>query len=172
MKTESWYESLRDQYRPKHLRILLIAESPPDPNHSEKRFFYSPVLRIDNLFRSVGKAVYGNAIDVHDKVGVLTRLRDDGFWLIDAVETPINKLPTFQRKKLVREGVDRLTERCVLLAPSTGVIICHSDVFRAAHRRLRDAGVALLHNNAIPFPIGNWQGSFIEKFRACLRGTQ
>jgi len=104
-RTASWYEQLREQYRPQHLRILLVAESPPDPGDGERRFFYSPLLTYDNLYRGVAQAVYGERPDVNvrDKPRVLGLLRDDGFWLIDAVEHPINKTTrTLRRAALKR----------------------------------------------------------------------
>ncbi len=48
----AWYEELREQHRPSRLCVLLIAESPPDPGSGERRFFYSPALTIDNLYRA------------------------------------------------------------------------------------------------------------------------
>jgi hypothetical protein len=88
-----WYEVLRERYRPARLKVLLIAESPPDPGVGERRFFYAPTLSYDNLYRGVAQAVYGRAW-VSEKVKVLERLRDDGFWLIDAVEHPTNAART------------------------------------------------------------------------------
>lgn len=139
----AWYEELRWQYRPARLRVLLIAESPPDPGAGERRFFYSPRLTIDNLYRGVAQALYGERsdIDVSDKPGMLERLREDGFWLIDAVEKPINKLPAAARARAIAEAVPSLVERCGELAPERGVIICHGKVYAAAAPALRRAGV-------------------------------
>jgi hypothetical protein len=84
----AWYEQLRQQYRPARLEVLLIGESPPDPGASERRFFYAPTLRIDNLYCGVAQGLYGDhpEVDLADKPAVLRRLQADGFWLIDAVE--------------------------------------------------------------------------------------
>ena len=57
---------------------------------------------------------------------------DDGFWLIDAVEHPINKESRSTRKRAVEEATDRLVQRCMKLAPKVGVIICHGLVYEAA----------------------------------------
>lgn len=90
MTTGAWYEDLRAANRPARLRVLLIGESPPDPGAGERRFFYSPRLTIDNLYRGVADAVYGEHgdVDLRDKPTVLARLKEDGFWLIDAVTSP------------------------------------------------------------------------------------
>jgi hypothetical protein len=83
MTDPAWYEELRARYRPEHLRVLLIGESPPDPGAGERRFFYASTLsRYDNLYRGVAEALYGEEghLDVTAKVQTLMPLRDDGFW--------------------------------------------------------------------------------------------
>ena len=67
----------------------------------------------DNLYRGVAEAIYGGRkeVDVRTKPRVLELLRADGFWLIDAVEMPINKATTavqFGRPTLaLEEAVQR-----------------------------------------------------------------
>lgn len=166
----AWYEELRQQYRPARLRVLLIAESPPDPGAGERRFFYAPRLTIDNLYRGVAQALYGERsdIDVSDKAAVLERLREDGFWVIDAVEEPINKLAAAARARAIAEAVPSLVERCGELAPECGVIICHGKVYAAAAPALRRAGVRVLHEEPLPFPLGNWRRQFVDGFQHAL----
>lgn len=164
-----WYDELREQYRPERLRYLLIAESPPDPGTGERRFFYAPTLRIDNLYRGVAEAVYGRqGIDLRNKADVLERLRADGFWLIDAIDYPVNKLSRAARVRALSESVPRLVEACLDLAPEQGVIICHGAVYDAAAAALRQAGVKVLHDRALPFPLGNWRASFVDGFRGAV----
>lgn len=163
----TWYETLREEYRPAHLRILLIGESPPDPGDGDRRFFYSPVLRADNLYRGVAQAVYGLEpdFDAHAKEANLERLRDDGVWLIDAVATPINQLSMSARQRAIAAGAPALAERCVELAPSVGVIVCHTPTFNIAGPALRDYRVRLLHDEPLPFPLGNWRAKFVAGVR-------
>lgn len=164
-----WYDELRERYRPRRLRILLIAESPPDPGDGERRFFYSPRLGHDNLYRGVAEAVYGQeGVDLRDKRRVLDRLREDGFWLIDAVEEPVNKLPPARRRAAIRERVPSLVERVRGLAPERGVVICHSKVYELAAPSLRSAGVHVLHDAPLPFPLGNWRAKFVRGLRRAL----
>jgi hypothetical protein len=166
----AWYEELRDRYRPARLRYLLIGESPPDPGEGARRFFYSPPLSIDNLYRAVAESVYGTEsdVDLRDKPSVLRRLQEDGFWLIDAVDSPVNKLEGPARRKAVKAAVPRLVERCLELAPECGVIVCHGKVFALAAPALREAGVTLLHDEPLPFPLGNWRARFVAGFREAL----
>ncbi len=171
----TWYEELREKYRPARVRVLLIAESPPDPGSGDRRFFYSPVLtRNDNLYRGVAEAVYGERrdVDLRDKPAVLKRLKEDGLWLIDATEYPINKTTSTVRAREIAAAVPRLIERCLELAPEIGVIICHTKVYAAAARALREAGVTVLHTEPIPFPLGNWRAEFVSRFRRVLESAR
>lgn len=165
--TTEWYEELRQRYRPDPIEVLLVGESPPHPGAGEKRFFYSPTLsRHDNLYRGVAGALYGDAIQ--DKASILERLKADGFWLIDAVEVPVNRETTAGRRAQIREAKPRLIERCSELSPRRGVIICHGVVYELCARALRGAGVPVLHGEPLPFPLGNWRTKFIGGFRRAL----
>ena len=167
----AWYDELRERYRPTTLRVLMIGESPPDPGAGDRRFFYSPRLTYDNLYRGVAEAVFGGRpdVDLRDKPRVLELLRADGFWLIDAVEHPIDKASPSTRRKAIRDGTQALVERCQELAPARGVVICHGLVYGLTAEPLRRAGVRVLHNAPLPFPLGNWRTQFVEGFRAALR---
>jgi hypothetical protein len=166
----AWYEQLREQYRPEQLEVLLIGESPPDSGTGERRFFYAPALRIDNLYRGVAQALYNDHpdVDLADKPAVLRRLQDDGFWLIDAVPRPVNHLPPGPRRAAITAAVPQLVARCRDLAPRRGVVICHRVVYQLAAPSLRHAGVGVLHDQPLPFPLGNWRAQFIAGFRQAL----
>jgi hypothetical protein len=170
----AWYYALRERYRPERLHVLLIGESPPDPSDSARRFFYAPQLRADNLYRGVAAAVYGDRpdVDVRDKPRVLELLRDDGFWLVDALQHPINKHSPGQRRAAIRDAVPQLVERCRELAPESGAIICHGAVYQEAAAALQRAGVPVLHDEPLPFPLGNWRAQFILGFRSALAGAE
>ena len=167
-----WYEELREKYRPHTIKILLIAESPPDPGDGERRFFYSEVLTYDNLYRGVAQAVYGEQVALEDKPIILRRLQEEGFWLIDACERPINKLKSGMRDALIRKSIPELIQKCRKLAPSKGVIICHGRVYKLASSPLRDAGITVLHKEQIPFPLGNFRDQFIQAFRKALKAAK
>jgi hypothetical protein len=109
-------------------------------------------------------------VSITDKVAVLDRLREDGFWLIDAVEQPINKTSSTARRTAIAAGVPRLVALCRELRPARGVVICHGKVYEAAAPALRDAGITLLHDEALPFPLGNWRAQFVAGMRRALAG--
>ena len=74
------YAAQRLHYLPDQVRVLFIGESAPDPGAREARFFYHPVLRIDNLFRgpaergpSLRHAGQGNRVELN---GITPPLRE------------------------------------------------------------------------------------------------
>lgn len=153
------------------MRLLLIGESAPYDGGAieDRRFFYLDRLtRSDNLFRAVVHALYGEA-HLDSKTTVkqtwLDRIRNDGVFLIDLVPYPVNQLSSHaERARVRRENVGSCVERAAALRP-TGVIVCHGPSFVALARPLKYAGVAVLHDEPIPFPLGNHRAEFVERFR-------
>jgi hypothetical protein len=41
-------------------------------------------------------------------------------------------------------------------------------VYQLASSSLRDAGVTVLHDQPLPFPLGNWRAQFVAGFRRAL----
>jgi hypothetical protein len=91
----SVFKTASSKYLPREIQYLLIAESPPAFS-SEKpvRYFYFPdVPRADMLFYSIIKAIYDHDFvkGVDNRNWYLRKLSDDGYFLIDSVDYPINK---------------------------------------------------------------------------------
>lgn len=165
-----WYAALREAHRPARVRVLLIGESAPDPGAAARRFFYSPTLdRRDNLFRGVVQARFrsspGRAGDA--KAPWLALLEAEGFFLIDLVPFPVDKLPPRDRAKARREHVAACVDQARALAPE-GIVICHAPTFDVLAAPLRAAGLRLLHQERIPFPLANHRAAFVTKVRAAL----
>jgi hypothetical protein len=173
---QPWYAQLRDKNRPERVRLLLIGESAPDPGAAERRFFYAPTLdRRDNLFRGVVEALYGCSPGVagDSKAPWLDRLQADGVFLIDLVPFPVDKLsPDKTEARRLRAAARRdHVAACIDEARShepSGVIICHGGVYRDASARMRSAGLPLLHDEPIPFPLYGGRARFIVAVRAAL----
>ncbi|WP_208029791.1 hypothetical protein [Rhabdothermincola sediminis] len=115
-------------------------------------------------------ALYGHepGFDARSKKKLLDRLREDGVWLIDAVDEPIDKRSMSARRRAIGAGVHQLVERVKAIAPTTGVLICHGVVFDLVAPGLRAAGVRVLHDEALPFPLGNWRQQFVASARGAL----
>lgn len=166
----TWYATLREAHRPVEVRILLIGESAPDPAGAARRFFYAPILdRRDNLFRGVVEAVLGSSPGLagDSKEPWLARLKAKGVFLIDLVPFPVDKLTAKQRAAARREHVAPCVAEARSLRPA-GVIVCHAPSFDVLAEPLRRAGLPLLHDERIPFPLGNHRAAFVAQVHAAL----
>ncbi len=165
----AWYHQLRDHHRPDRIGVLLIGESPPDPAGGAKRYFYAPQLtQHDNLYRGVAEAVYG-VESVATKPSTLKRLQCDGFWLIDAIQAPVNHRTKAARRAALQAGATVLVRQCLALNPEFGVIVCHGLVYDTVAPMLVSGGIKILHNEALPFPLGNWRARFVAGMRQALK---
>lgn len=174
MVEEEWYQSLREQWKPSRIRLLLIGESAPDDGGvpSNRRFFYSePLDQRDNLFRSVVAALYdsGKLTKGDIKEPWLARLRDDGVYLIDLASRPVNAVSPAIRRATLRASVDDCVQRVRELYPD-GIVICHTPTFELLAGPLKVAHLPILHEEAIPFPLGNKRSEFVEKVRQAVPG--
>ena len=172
MPRDVWYENLRRRYRPAVVRVVFVGESAPDPGSGPRRFFYSEQLTHDNLFRGLMLALYGAERSdlAYDKTGWLARFQEDGFWLLDVADRPVNKLPRGARRRALRDAAPAAIARIRAAAPSVGVIVCHDPTYMALDTAGAREHLRLLHDEPIPFPLGNWRQVFVEHVRAALVG--
>lgn len=162
-----WYEKLRGDFRPDSLRVVFVGESAPDPGAGSKRFFYSDSLTHDNLFRGLMLALYDVGKDelAGRKVQWLQRFQQDGFWLVDVAERPINHLSPRERQRIRREAAPRLAQAIADAHPSHGVVVCHAATFEDFIPAARQQRLRVLHDEPIRFPLGNWRRDFVGGVR-------
>ncbi|MFF1883416.1 hypothetical protein ACFVVC_18330 [Pseudarthrobacter sp. NPDC058196] len=166
---EPWYSKLRKQWKPERVKLLMIAESAPADggNAVHRNFFYrSDRLGPDNLFRGVVAATYGTTSDALKQSGKrpwLERLRDDGFYLIDLASHPVNRLGPAEKRQVLRDAVVDCVARTRQLDP-IGVVIVKANLYPLLAAPLVEAGLPLLHDRPIPFPLGNTRAEFIAAF--------
>lgn len=162
------YQQLREQWKPDPVRLLLVGESAPDPGKAELRFFYAPTLTAhDNLFRGVTLALYGRSPGRagDPKRPWLEALRADGVYLIDLVPFPVNALSARERRQALRDHADACAAEAAGLQPEA-IAICHGPTFAALRPALMQAGLPLIHEQPLPFPLGNWREQFAAGLRA------
>ena len=164
--TRSYIEA-SDHYRPKQIRTLFIAESPPAfTSETEKSYFYfeeNPSSEV--LFATIVEALYN--VDYRKATGnkpeLLKRFQSDGYWLMDVSEEPINIIrgrvtKPAERKMLLQQQIPNLIERMKtlkqksMIVDSTGIILIKKLVFEVLAPVLSAKGYNLLHAEKIDFP--------------------
>lgn len=148
------------KYRPPEIRLLLVAEAPPED--VTRYFYFEKVTTQDSLFRYVCKGLYGEAPDRSDKSSWLNRLRNDGVFLIDLSPEPVS--PGWNGHQAQSA---ELVQRCLQLKPQK-VILIKAPVFDAAYEPLREAGLPV-SSVRIPFPGSGQQKRFEQLFATALQ---
>lgn len=168
------YEEIRQNYKPKHITVLLVAESPPPASdiQSSRHFYRSDKVRHDDrLFTNTIKALYAEAADMTEaelqpnKEAWLRRLQKDGVYMIEALDTSQQHEVTKQsRQSKIREALPRLIQRVHSLAtPQTGIVLIKSNVFDVAAAPLKEAGFNVLNTELVDYPGQYNQRAYREK---------
>lgn len=174
----SEYDALRKTYKPKHIKLLLIAESPP-PGRADipsSRHFYraDQIRREDRLFTNTIKALYPEAANMTEtqiqpnKEDWLRRLQADGVYMIEALEeSQHHEVTKDERQERIRTALPRLTKRISELASDdTKLVLIKSNVYEVAAEPLREAGFAVLNTALVDYPGRFNQRDYREKLHA------
>jgi len=170
----STYDEIRRQYQPSHIKILLIAESPPPAPavQSSRQFYYTDKIRTDDrLFTNTIRALYPETIDIPEpelektKEEWLRRFQRDGYYLIEALEdSQEHEVTKKQRQSRIQDSLPRLIERVgQLAAPDTSIILIKSNVFDVAAAPLHQAGFHILNTALVDYPGHFNQSSYRRK---------
>jgi hypothetical protein len=157
------YDDIRQQYKPKHIKFLLIAESPPPAAdvQSSRQFYRSEQIRKDDrLFTNTIKALYAEAANKseaeleQEKEHWLRTFQADGWYMIEALEeSQVHEVTKKQRQARIQDVLPRLLERVEELAnKDTKIILIKSNVFDVAAEPLREAGFTVLNTELVDYP--------------------
>lgn len=97
----------RLKYKPQKIKILFVAEAPPKET-SDRFFYYEVVAKGDSLFLEMMKVLYPKDFTVAKVVRLqkkifLDKFKEDGYYLIDSTDTPMeHKSLTYKKKKSKR----------------------------------------------------------------------
>ena len=161
------YRPAATKYRPERMRVLFVCESPPYAGQGRRPayFFFEDNPRGDVLFATIVAGLYDLAYrkDPVRKAELLTRMKDDGTWLIDAVEYPINAdengpIKEARRNEIIQENLSDLLRRlgglrkCGCIDERTRLILIKKNIYELLHEPLRQAGYDVVNSGAVPFP--------------------
>jgi hypothetical protein len=144
------------KYQPKRIRLLLLAEAPPD----EERFFYFEAEdTADPLFTQVGEVLFETP-PVGEKTAFLKELRRRGVFVADL------KPDGPRRGEPLEPYVAPLLINLTTMSPEA-VVLVGSDAYRAAHDRLAKAGVPVV-DMKVPAPVAGEEKDFRQKLRQAI----
>lgn len=175
----SSYDDIRQRYRPKHIKVLLIAESPPpEADIPSSRHFYrsDQVRREDRLFTNTIKALYPEAAKLvesalqTDKEAWLRKFQHDGWYMIEALEeSQPHEITKAERQERIRRSLPSLLDRVTKLVDTKAkLILIKSNVFDAAAAPLREAGFTVLNTELLDYPGRFNQRAYREKLAAMV----
>jgi len=170
----SSYDDTRRQYKPEHIKILLIAEAPPPSAEiqSSRHFYRSEMMRTDDrLFTNTIRALYPETAELTEpeleasKEAWLRRLQTDGLYMIEALEeSQRHSITKKQRQARIADELPRLLARVQeLAARDTKIILIKSNVFDVAAEPLRAAGFDVLNTTLVDYPGRFNQRDYREK---------
>jgi len=173
------YNAVRLRYKPKPIKMLLIAESPPPAASvgSSRHFYRVEKVRVDDrLFVNTIKALYPETAAAseteleQEKEQWLKRFQSDGWYMIEALEKSLpHHITKPERQALIKNSLPRLLERVKELANrETKIILIKSNVFDVAAEPLRQAGFTVLNKELVDYPGRYNQRAYREKLsRLC-----
>ncbi len=166
------FSRYRRKYRPRKVRFLLIAESPPS---SGGFFYFETTIGKDHLFRETMKAIklWPDDEPMHrgvDKRSMLRHFQSMGFYLLDTCVSPVDKMGPSDKRKTVLSQTPRLVNDVIEANPSH-IFIVKSSIFHPVSLALRESSVRsrVLNTGPVPFPNHGRQRTYRSMLRRALR---
>jgi hypothetical protein len=164
----------RRKYRPRKVRFLLIAESPPS---SGGFFYFRETIGKDHLFRETMKALelWPRNKPMRkgvDKGPMLRSFQSMGFYLLDTCIFPVDKLPLSERRIAVLSQTPRLVKDVTEANPDH-ILMVKSSIFKPVSNALRESDLwtRVLNTGPVPFPSHGNQRGYRSTLRHAIRNA-
>ncbi|NTS41175.1 hypothetical protein HRG84_09700 [Flavisolibacter sp. BT320] len=163
------YASARNKYKPRQVRVLLLAEGPPDS--LDRHFYFEDVKRQDSLFLEIMGVLYPeqkkqylvSGRETELKQELLSLFEEDGYFLLDLADVPCSLLEGGIASQ-VPEMLKRLPR---LIDKKTPIILIKANVYDLCYAPLTESGYRV-HPERMPFPGSGQQKVFREKFSKAI----
>ena len=167
------YEDAAEKYKPTDkIKCLFIAEAPPEKKEGEElRYFYFDKVAIyDYLLQNIVEVLFSVKYERSDKKQWLIELQSKGFFLIDAIHTPIpSGLSDKVIAGLINDDFPYLLEKLKKLTDKdTKIILIKKVVFNSLNGKLRKLGFNVINTEMLNFPSRGNQTQFREKFKELI----
>jgi predicted transcriptional regulator len=148
---------LREQFRPELVKTLFGGTH-----------FYRGN---SNLFRAT-QAAFARAFGadaVPDGPRFLHYFRDQGCWLVDLADRPVNRLQDRERTAAVARGSAALADVIESVQPER-IVVVKASIARAVREAATKAGFdgEIVE---LPFPVRQWRDAYVSQLAAALTGT-
>jgi len=167
------YEQAALNFKPKKIKTLFIAESPPDEKKGRRYFYFENVIQYDYLFKSIMEVLYPKEYKNHNKKELLTKFKEDGFFLIDAVEFPINndEYSDKERNEIIKNNALKLIKKIESLInkEDANIILIKKNVYNLLADKIKVKGFNVLNTEFLNYPSHHWQYAFQEKLKKILK---
>jgi hypothetical protein len=160
--TEAGIDELRERYRPEAVTTLFVGESSP----AQGTHFYRANSNLFRATRAAFASAYGED-NAPNGEAFLRYFRDQGCWLVDIADAPVNRLPNGERRAAVERGVERLAELIRETRPAQ-VVAVKRDIADPVRRALTLGDAEATPLAVLPFPVRQWTPRYIEALTGLL----
>ena len=164
--TKASYLKLRNKYKPKCIRLVLIAESPP----ASGLYFYDASGSVtEPLFKALMGYIGFKALPPTKEKG-LHKFQEKGWILVDATYEPVNKLHNGRQKAEVIKRDYRLLRRDLENLGSPPSVLIKKNVCQILEPMLADDGFDVLNRGRVVyFPVSYHLPAFHRQFGEILK---
>ena len=170
------YKTAAQKYNPDKIKILFIAESPPFKEEGEalRYFYFENVTKRDSLFRNIMQVLFPEEYDdfkkSKDKVPLLNKFKENGFFLIDACDYPINQYKNRTRDDLINKDFPKLLQKIkTVIDDDTKIILIKKNIYVLLFYRLKSEGINVINTEHLDFPSSGHQLEFKIKLTNLLK---
>ena len=110
-------EKIRRTFRPPRVRVLFVGESPP----AGGTFFYIGNSTLARYTREGFSKAYG--VDFQSTKEFLNSFMNNGFYLEDLCQVPVNNMDGSNRRKTQKDSVEDFTNRLKDIGPNAVITI-------------------------------------------------
>lgn len=166
------YEEAAKEYKPDKIKYLFIAEAPPKKKEGQElRYFYFDKVAIyDYLIQNIVETLFSEEYKRSDKRCWLNKLKEEGFFLIDAIEKPIKSgLSNKVIAGYINDNFPNLLQKLKNLTDKdTKIILIKKVVFNELDKKLKTYGFNVINTEMLDFPSSSRQPQFREKFKKLI----
>jgi hypothetical protein len=168
MFDRAYYHRLRGLYEPEHLKLIIVAESPPI---SGKYFYDKSGALSEPLLSSVLQRL---KFACGTKEDGLREIQRRGIILVDATYEPVNGMSSAARDRVIERDYSILVDDLKSLSPnlSTPIILLKTNVCKLLDPKLtKDGFIVINRGRTIPFPSTGQQTKSILEFTSILEAA-